>query len=110
MYFSFITLTTVGYGDLTPYTDVARTAAVCEAVLGQVFLVTAVARIVSLLGSSRSDRSDPRLEPAPAHRAGAGPRPRRRRPPRLSRCPPPRRQICRHSRPIGIRSGDRGPG
>jgi hypothetical protein len=58
MYFSFITLTTVGYGDLTPYTDPARSAAVFEAVLGQVFLVTAVARIVSLLGSRRS-------EPAP---------------------------------------------
>ncbi len=65
MYFSFITLTTVGYGDLTPYTDIARTAAVCEAVLGQVFLVTAVARIVSLLGSSRSDRSDPGPSPTP---------------------------------------------
>lgn len=55
IYFSFITLTTVGYGDFTPATQVARSLAIFEAVLGQVFLVTAVARIVSLLGSQRSD-------------------------------------------------------
>ena len=55
MYFSFVTLTTVGYGDLAPHTDAARTAAVCEAVLGQIFLVTAVARIVSLLGVRRAE-------------------------------------------------------
>ena len=53
-YFSFITLTTVGYGDLTPATDAARSLAIFEAILGQVFLITAVARIVSLLGSGRS--------------------------------------------------------
>lgn len=53
-YFSFVTLTTLGYGDLTPATDVARSLAIFEAILGQVFLVTAVARIVSLLGSERS--------------------------------------------------------
>lgn len=50
-YFSFVTLTTLGYGDLTPATDFARSLAIFEAILGQVFLVTAVARIVSLLGS-----------------------------------------------------------
>lgn len=54
-YFSFITLTTVGFGDLTPATEFARTLAIFEAILGQVFLVTAVARIVSLLGSEKSD-------------------------------------------------------
>lgn len=53
-YFSFVTLTTLGYGDLTPATDFARSLAIFEAILGQVFLVTAVARIVSLLGSERS--------------------------------------------------------
>ncbi len=52
-YFSFVTLTTVGYGDLAPRGDVARTLAIFEAILGQVFLVTAVARIVSLMGSER---------------------------------------------------------
>jgi hypothetical protein len=58
-YFSFITLTTVGFGDLTPATEFARSLSIFEAILGQVFLVTAVARIVSLLGSEKP--SDPRL-------------------------------------------------
>ncbi len=49
-YFSFITLTTVGYGDLTPATRVGQTIATFEAVLGQVFLVTVVALTVSNLG------------------------------------------------------------
>jgi hypothetical protein len=60
-YFSFITLTTVGFGDLTPATEVARSLAIFEAILGQVFLVTAVARIVSLLGSEKSEI--PRITP-----------------------------------------------
>jgi hypothetical protein len=62
MYFSFVTLTTVGYGDLAPHTDAARSAAVCEAVLGQIFLVTAVARIVSLMGVRRPE--PPAVSPA----------------------------------------------
>jgi hypothetical protein len=49
-YFSFITLTTVGYGDLTAVTDIARRFAVIEAMTGQIFLATAVARLVSLYG------------------------------------------------------------
>jgi hypothetical protein len=50
LYFSFITMTTVGFGDLTPATDVARVAVTFEALLGQVFLVTLVARLVSMYG------------------------------------------------------------
>jgi hypothetical protein len=49
-YFSFITMTTVGYGDLSPGNDAARAGAVSEAIIGQVFLVTIVARVVSTLG------------------------------------------------------------
>jgi hypothetical protein len=52
-YFSFITLTTVGYGDLVPATDPGRATAILEALTGQVFLVTAVARVVSLMGRER---------------------------------------------------------
>lgn len=52
-YFSFITLTTVGYGDLTPGSDAARSIVMLEAVIGQVFLVTTMARVVSLLGEER---------------------------------------------------------
>jgi Ion channel len=52
-YFSFTTLTTVGFGDYTATTDLGRRIAVIEAVLGQVFLATTVARLVSLYKSSQ---------------------------------------------------------
>jgi uncharacterized membrane protein len=54
LYFSFITMTTVGFGDLTPATDVGRVAVTFEALLGQVFLVTLVARLVSMYGVQRT--------------------------------------------------------
>ncbi|MGE3361796.1 MAG: ion channel [Acidimicrobiia bacterium] len=47
-YFSFVTLTTVGFGDLLPATAAARRVAVVEAMSGQIFLATVVARLVSL--------------------------------------------------------------
>jgi hypothetical protein len=53
LYFSFTTLTTVGYGDLTTRTDLLHTLAVTEALLGQIYLVTVVALIVSNLGRRR---------------------------------------------------------
>jgi hypothetical protein len=49
LYFSFATLTTVGYGDLTAATNFARSVVVIEALMGQIFLVTLVARLVSLM-------------------------------------------------------------
>jgi len=58
MYFSLVTITTLGYGDLTPVTDVGRYLASLEAVVGQVLLVTVVARIVSVM-SRREPASDP---------------------------------------------------
>jgi hypothetical protein len=50
MYFSFITLATVGYGDLTARTDLGHTLTVFEALIGQIYLVTVVSLIVSNLG------------------------------------------------------------
>jgi Ion channel len=50
-YFSFTTLTTVGFGDYTAATDLARRIAVIEAVIGQVFIATTLARLVSLYKS-----------------------------------------------------------
>ncbi|HET8740891.1 MAG TPA: potassium channel family protein [Acidimicrobiia bacterium] len=50
IYYSFVTLTTVGYGDITPATDLAKRLAVIEMFVGQVFLITLVARLVSLWG------------------------------------------------------------
>jgi hypothetical protein len=48
VYFSFITMTTVGYGDLTPTTGLPRTMAVTEALVGQIFLVVLVSRLVAM--------------------------------------------------------------
>jgi Ion channel len=53
-YLSYITLTTVGFGDLTPGTGIARSVIILEALVGQIFLVTLVARMVSLFGTARS--------------------------------------------------------
>jgi hypothetical protein len=46
-YFSFTTLTTLGYGDFTAASDAGRAVAVMEAMVGQIFLATLVARLVS---------------------------------------------------------------
>ena len=48
MYYSLVTLTTLGYGDITPVSPVARSLAVLEAVAGQLFLVVMIARLVGL--------------------------------------------------------------
>jgi hypothetical protein len=48
IYFSFVTLTTVGYGDLTPIHPVARSLAVAEALVGQLYPAILLARLVSL--------------------------------------------------------------
>jgi voltage-gated potassium channel len=47
-YFSFMTLTTVGYGDIVPRSPAARTMATLEAVTGQIYLAVLVARLVGL--------------------------------------------------------------
>ena len=47
LYFSFVTQLTVGYGDLTAATNAGRACAVLEALLGQLYLVTIVAVLVS---------------------------------------------------------------
>src|SRR5215813_233436 len=48
IYFSFVTLTTLGYGDIVPRTEVARGLAVVEGVGGQLFLAVLIARLVSV--------------------------------------------------------------
>ncbi len=54
LYFSYVTLTTVGYGDLTAAGGFGRAVAVLEALVGQVYLVTVVALLVSNMGRGRS--------------------------------------------------------
>ena len=48
VYFSFVTLTTLGYGDITAVSPVARTLAMLEAVIGQLFPAILIARLVSM--------------------------------------------------------------
>ena len=50
LYFSFVTLTTLGFGDLSPQVGLPQGLTVLEALTGQVFLVTMVARLVTLWG------------------------------------------------------------
>jgi hypothetical protein len=50
VYFSFTTLTTTGFGDLTARTDLGHTLTVFEALVGQIYLVTVVSLIVGNLG------------------------------------------------------------
>jgi len=50
LYFSFVTLATLGYGDYTPASNLGHALAVLEAVIGQLYLVTVVAVVVTRLG------------------------------------------------------------
>lgn len=59
-YFSFVTLTTLGYGDFTAVGSLGRAVAVLEALTGQIFLATLVARLVAAYGAG--DRGQPPRE------------------------------------------------
>ncbi|HEY3912289.1 MAG TPA: potassium channel family protein [Stellaceae bacterium] len=57
LYFSFTTLTSTGFGDIVPVNPFARSLANLEAVLGQLYLATTVARLVTLeLADRRRER------------------------------------------------------
>ncbi len=53
LYYSFTTLSTVGYGDLTARTNLGHTLSVSEALLGQIYLVTVVSLLVANLRRAR---------------------------------------------------------
>ena len=53
IYFSFTTLATIGYGDFTATTNLGHTLSITEGLIGQIYLVTIVAVIVSNLGRER---------------------------------------------------------
>lgn len=67
MYYSFITMTTVGYGDLTPVEDLPRMIAVTEALIGQIYLVTAVGLLVGNMGRERRGKAPPTEPPPTPH-------------------------------------------
>ena len=56
-YFSFITLSTVGYGDITPVSRIARWLAAMEAMTGLLYVAVLIARLVSLYSAPKSDDS-----------------------------------------------------
>lgn len=55
IYFSFVTLTTLGFGDLTPAASSGRTLVTLEAMAGQFYIAIAVARLVAGMATSRKD-------------------------------------------------------
>jgi len=54
LYFSFVTITTLGYGDIAPLTQKASSLVILEAVIGQMYLVIVVAWLVGMHVSRRS--------------------------------------------------------
>jgi voltage-gated potassium channel len=56
LYYSFVALTTLGFGDLSPSVGLPQALTVLEALSGQVFLVTLVARLVTLWVRQSADR------------------------------------------------------
>jgi len=82
-YFSFTTLTTLGYGDFVAANNGGRAVAVIEALAGQVFLATLVARLVAAFRASNQPARPPMT---------------RRRPPPALRRPPP---MSHRGRPAG---------
>ena len=58
LYLSFVTLTTIGYGDVVPASPTARMLAVATGVVGQFYLAGAAARLVSLLVAAPRNGSD----------------------------------------------------
>jgi Ion channel len=91
-YFSFTTLTTLGYGDFTAAGNGGRAVAVIEALSGQVFLATLVARLVSAYGASGPRNGPPGRRPPRGIGAGTTAARRGRRPgsARASRAVTPR--------------------
>jgi hypothetical protein len=60
IYFSFVTLTTVGYGDVTPVARAARSLAMLEGLIGQLYPAIILGRLLSLPPSERSSPDGPR--------------------------------------------------
>jgi hypothetical protein len=54
LYYSFVTMTTVGYGDITPLSQPAKFLSILEAMMGQIYLTVLVARLVGLYTSQRN--------------------------------------------------------
>jgi hypothetical protein len=56
VYYSFVTLGTLGYGDVVPVSEAARGIAIVQAMSGQLYLAVMIARLVSLYGRGEPPR------------------------------------------------------
>jgi uncharacterized protein (TIGR02246 family) len=73
LYYSFVTLGTVGYGDVTPSSPLARSLSLIEAVIGIMYVATMIARFVSIQTSGESRGAEPEhAEPPPSRGNHAG--------------------------------------
>lgn len=59
VYFSFVTLTTLGFGDITPLTPLAQSMTILEAILGQMYLIIQVSWLVGLYVAHTRDQRKP---------------------------------------------------
>jgi hypothetical protein len=74
VYYSFAVLTTTGFGDLTAATNVGRSLAVVEMLLGQLYLVTVIGVLVgNFAGRSHRSPESPQASPSPAPPNAGGP-------------------------------------
>jgi hypothetical protein len=55
LYFSLVTITTLGYGDITPITEMATSLSVLESIIGQMYLVVVIAWLVGMHISRKSN-------------------------------------------------------
>jgi hypothetical protein len=53
VYFSYVTMTTLGYGDVTPVTTIARVVVQFQVLLAQLYLAIFIARLVSMYTASK---------------------------------------------------------
>ncbi len=65
LYFSFITLSTVGYGDIVPVSHVARMLAAAEAIVGTLFMAVFIARLVALYSTQDLAAEEGKNPPPP---------------------------------------------
>ncbi|MCP4407905.1 MAG: two pore domain potassium channel family protein [Gammaproteobacteria bacterium] len=56
IYYSFVTLTTLGYGDLLPVSPIARAFGYLEAVIGQIYVAVLIAGLVGIHVSNRQEQ------------------------------------------------------
>jgi hypothetical protein len=62
-YFRFTTMSTVGFGDITPVSKVARTLAVLEAITGMFYVAVLISRLVAMYSPTRPESNDNTTQP-----------------------------------------------